>query len=121
MHAEIRRIEQEMEDHTKSGRSMEPVEETGMGVEVMCAEDLQQLCQTKAIITRLAVDPAQCTVRGEGVETAEVHQTTMTTKLANNKTTRRSAEIVSQLKSIYDGSVIKCDVDQSGPGEYCIH
>ena len=124
-HAEIRRrIEQEIEGHSKSGRIMEPVEEVDMGVEVRCAEDLQQLCQTKAKITRLAIDPAQCTVRGEGVETAEVHKTaevTLTANiLTNNKITRRSAIVVGQLKSLYDGSVDKCDVEQSEPGEYHI-
>ena len=125
MHAEIRsRIEREIKEHSKSGRSMEPVEEVDMGVEVRCAEDLQQLCQNKANITRLAIDPAQCTVRGEGVETAEVHKTaevTLTANiLTNNKTTRRSSVVVGQLKYLYDGSVIQCDVDQSGPGEYRI-
>ena len=52
------------------------------------------------------------------METAEVHQTaevTLTTKLINSKT-----EVVGQLKSLYDGSVVKCDVDQSGPGKYRI-
>ena len=125
MQAEIRsRMQREVEEHSKSGRSMEPVEEVDMGVEVRYAEALQQLCQTKANITQLAVDPDQCTVRGEGVKTAEVHQTAEVVLTANilinNKTTRRSAVVVGQLKSLYDGSVVKCDVDQSGPGEYCI-
>ena len=126
MHTEIRRrMEQEIKEHSKSGRSMEPVEEADMGVEVRCAEDLQQLCQTKSIITRLAVDPAQCTVRGAGVETAEVLKiaevTVIANTLTNNKTTRRSVIVVGQLKSLYNQSVIQCDVDQSGPGEYRIH
>ena len=126
IHAEIkRRIGREIEEHSKSGRSMEPVEESDMGVEVRCAEDLQQLCQNKANITRLVyIDPAQCTVRGEGVETAEVHKTAEVTLtdniLTNNKITACSAIVVGQLKSLYDESVIQCDVDQSGPGEYRI-
>ena len=125
MHAEIRRrIEREIEEHSKSGRSMEPVQEADMGLEVRCAEDLQQLCQNKANITRLAIDPAQCTVRGEGVETAEVHKTaevTLTANiLTNNQTTRCSSVVVGQLKSLYNGSVVQCDVNQSGPGEYRI-
>ena len=118
MHSEIRSSMQGEEDeHSKSGKIV-LAEEADMGVEVRCAEALQQLCQTNANITQLAQDPAQCTVRGEGVETAEVHQTaevTLTTKLINSKT-----EVVGQLKSLYDGSVVKCDVDQSGPGEYRI-
>ena len=126
MQAEIRsRIQGDVEEHSKSGRSMEPVEEADMvGVEVRCADALQQLCQANANITQLAVDPAQCTVRGEGVKTAEVHQTAEVTLTANilinNKTTRCSAVVVGQLKSLYDGSVVKCEVDQSGPGEYRI-
>ena len=118
MHSEIRSSMQgEKDEHSKSGK-IELAEEADMGVEVRCAEALQQLCQTNANITQLALDPAQCTVRGEGVKTAEVHQTaevTLTTKRINSKT-----EVVGQLKSLYDGSVVKCDVDQSGPGEYRI-
>ncbi len=123
MHTDIRRqIKREIEEHSKSGRNLEPVEEVDMGVEVRCEEELQQLCQEKAKII-LGADPAQCTVSGEGAESAEVHQTaevTLTTRLSNNKTTRRSTEVVSELKSLYNGSVMKCNVDQSGPGEYRI-
>ncbi len=124
MHTEIRRrIQQEVGEHSKSGRSLEPVEEADMGVEVRCDEALQKLCQSKAKITRLAPDPAQCTVRGEGTHTAEVNQTdevTLTTKLTNKETTRRRVVVVSELKYLYDGSVVKCEVDQSGPGKYRI-
>ncbi len=123
MHTDIRRqIKREIEEHSKSETRLEPVEEADVGVEVRCAEELQRLCQTKAKII-LGVDPAQCTVSGEGAESAEVHQTaevTLTTRLSNNKTTRRSTEVVSELKSLYNGSVMKCNVDQSGPGEYRI-
>ena len=111
------------EEHSKSENNTGQVENADIGVEVKCAEALQQLCQTKANITRLAVDPVKYTVRGEGKETAEVGKTaevTLTTKLANNKTTRRSVAVVSELKSLRDGSVVKCTVDQSGPGEHNI-
>ena len=118
MHSEIRSSMQGEEDENSKSGKIELAEEADMEVEVRCAEALQQLCQTNANITQLALDPAQWTVRGEGVETAEVHQTaevTLTTKLINSKT-----EVVGRLKSLYDGSVVKCDVDQSGPGEYRI-
>ncbi len=124
MHTDIRRqIKREIEEHSKPETSLEPVEEADVGVEVRCEEELQQLCQTKAKITQLGADPTKCTVSGEGAESAEVHQTaevTLTTRLSNNKTTRRSTEVVSELKSLYNGSVMKCNVDQSGPGEYRI-
>ena len=52
-------IKQKIQDHGKSRRSLEPVEEADMAVEVTCAEALQQLCLTQANIT-IAVDPAKC-------------------------------------------------------------
>ena len=111
MHSEIRSSMQREEDKNSKSTKIELAEKAYMGVEVRCAEALLQLCQTNAN-TRLALDP------GEGAKTVEVHQTaevTLTIKLFNSKT-----EVVGQLKSLYDGSVIKCDVDQSGPGEYRI-
>ena len=123
MHIDIKRQIKEIEEHCKADRIMEPVEESDMGVEVICADALQQLFQTQAKMTRIVLDPAQCTVRGEGVKTAEVQQTsevTLTTKLTKNKISRRRAEVLGQLKSLYDGSVIQCNVNQSGPGEYHI-
>ena len=122
-HAEIRqKIEQETEE-SKPRRIKEPVVEADMGVEVSIAQYLQQLSQTMAKITRLAIDPAQCIMKGEGMKRASVHQTadmTLTLRLSNHVITRCKVMVTGQLKSIYNESVIKCDVDQSGPGEYRI-
>ena len=119
MHAEVKsRIERETNEHCKSRRSMEPVDEADMGVEVRCADALHQLHKTT--ITQLAVNPAQSTVKGEGAKIAEVHKTaevTMTAKLTNHK---RNTVIFGQLKSLYDGSVIKCDVQQLEAEKYCL-
>ena len=114
-----RRIEQETEE-SKPGRMKEPVVEADMGVEVRLRDDLQQLSQTKAKITRLAIE---CIMKGEGMKRAEVHQTAdmiLTVRLSNNEIPKRKVIVTGQLKSIYDESVIKCDMDQSGPGEYRI-
>ena len=47
MHAEVKsRIDREIKEHCKEGRSLDPVEEVDLGVEVSCAEDLKKLCQT---------------------------------------------------------------------------
>ena len=43
----LERIEQEIEERSMSRRSLEPVEKVDIGVEVRCAEALQQLCQTQ--------------------------------------------------------------------------
>ena len=74
-HAEIRiRIEREIEEHCKSGRSLEPVEEVDIGVEVRCDEALQQLCQIQANIIQLPIDPAKCTVINEDSTKHEVNK-----------------------------------------------
>ncbi len=117
MHTEIKkRIEQEIEEQSQSGRNTEPVEEADMGVEVGCVEALQQLCQDKAKITRLAIDPKQCTLSTDNAESSLVDQSTtvaLTTKLSNGKTMRRKCVITAQLKSLCNGSVIKCEIKQS--------
>ncbi len=118
MHTEIKkRIEQEIEEQSQSGRNTEPVEEADMGVEVGCVEALlQQLCQDKAKTTRLAIDPTQCTLSTDNAESSLVDQSTtvaLTTKLSNGKTTRRKCVITAQLKSLCNGSVIKCEVKRS--------
>ncbi len=124
MHTEIKkRIEQEIEEQSQSGRNTEPVEEADVRVEVGCVEALHQLCQDKAKITKLAIDPTQCTLSTDNAESALVNQPTMvalTTKLSNSKTTTSKCVITAQLKSC-NGSVIKCEVKRSKKtGEYLI-
>ncbi len=124
MHTEIEKeLDQEIQTQSQSGKSREPLEEADMGVEIECCEALHQLCQTNAKICQIAIDPAQCTVRGEGAEFAIVQQVaavTLTTKLINSKITGRRASVTGQLKSLWDGPVIECEVEQSGLGEYRI-
>jgi len=115
-----RRIEHEIEEYSKSENSLELVEEADMGVEVCCAEDLENLCQVKAMITRLW-DPVKCIVSGKGKETAVVDKTaefTLSTNLPYK--TKRSINIASELKPLYDGSDIKCTIDQIEHGHYHI-
>ncbi len=126
MHTEVKkRIEQEIEEQSQSGRNTEPVEEADMGIEVGCVEALlQQLCQTTAKITQLVIDPSQCTLSTGNAESSLVDQSTtvaLTTKLSNSKITRRKSVITAQLKSLCNGSVIKCEVQRSKKtGEYLI-
>ena len=56
MQAEIQsRIDRVLQEQQKEGKAVEPVEEADLGVELSCVEELKQLCQTKARITRLPV------------------------------------------------------------------
>ena len=116
MHAELEsRIDQEVKEHRKEGRSLDPVEEVDVGVEVSCTEDLKQLCQIKAKITRLPIDPEQCVLSGEGVKMAEINKATtsnlfLKTKLTNGRDTKRKCTITCHLKSLVDGSIVKCNL-----------
>ena len=90
---------------------MEPVEEVDVGVEVRCAEALQQLCQNKAKLTQLSTAPAKCTVSGEGAKATVLN----TISEALLTTTKCKCKIDCHLKSLSSGSVIKCHV-KWGPG-----
>ena len=118
MHAEIgSRIKQEIEEH-KSGRNLTPVEEVDIGVEVSCAEALEHLFQTQAKITQLPV----CLVINRISSKAEVNHLTEvilhTSKLCNNKPTRRALHIDCHLKSLLNASPITTNIKDIGANQY---
>ena len=84
MHAEIKEnIKHSIAEHGQSETTTIPSEEADVGMEVVSPASLHKLCQTETRITRLLLDLAQCTLTGERLETAELHQTidlTLTTK-----------------------------------------
>ena len=122
-HAEIRRrIEREIKEHSKSGRSLEPVVGVDVGVEVRCAEALQQLCQTQANIIQL-IDPAKCTVTMDDSTKHEVNKisnATLVTRLSSNKISRRHCKVSCSLRSLYNNVITECKVGQTGAGQYSI-
>ena len=121
MDTEIRKtIQQKIQEHSKSGRSLEPVEEADMAVEVTCAEALQQLCLTQANITP-AVDPAKCTV--DLTAPAEVsipYVGTLTTRHSNGKVNNRKCKVTCHIKSLYNGVTTDCTIGKDRPGRYSI-
>ena len=89
MHKDIRsRVMHEMDQHSKGRTLMEPMEEVDLGIEVRCTEEVLQLCQTKASVIQLPIDPTQCRMTGEGVKIAEIHQTAIVTLTANKLTNK---------------------------------
>ena len=123
-HAEIRgRIEREIDERSKSGRILKPVEEVDVGLEVMCAEALQQLCQTQANIIQLPIDPAKCTVTMEDNTEYVVNKpshATLVTRLSSNKILRRHCKVCCSLRSLYNNVITECKVGQTGAGQYSI-
>ena len=122
MHTEMRKtIEHKIEEHSKSGRSLDPVEEVDMGVEVRCAKALQQLCQTQAMITKLPIDPAKCTVHlEETAEVGKIFKGTLITRLSNSKQTKRNCKVSCQMTSLYNGVITECIIDGDGSGRSSI-
>ena len=117
MHAELAcQIQQGVEEHDEGVVSLESVEEVDLGVEVTCAEALQQLCLTKAKLTQLSIAPAKGIVSGEGAKAAVLN----TISEASLTTTKRNCKIDCHLKSLSNGSIIKCHTDQTGARNYSI-
>ena len=118
VHAEIgSRIKQEIEEH-KSGRNLTPVEEVDVGVEVRCAEALEHLFQTQAKITQLPVSLVINRISSK----AEVNHLSEvilhTSKLFNNKQTRRALHIDCHLKSLLNASPITTNIKDIGADQY---
>ena len=112
------RIDREIQEQQKEGENLAPIEEVDMGVEVSCAEDLKQLCLTKAKIMQLAIEHA---VTGEGVESAEVNKMSefrVVTTLSNGKPTKQSGVVECRLHSLAKDSTTKCTVDLIQGVEY---
>ena len=87
MHAELAcQIQRGFEECNEGVVSLEPVEKVDVGVEVRCAEALQQLCQTKAKLTQLSIATAKCTVSGKGAKAAvlnTISEASLTTTKCN--------------------------------------
>ncbi len=123
---EMHRDLQSRIDRETRERNLEPVEEVDIGVRTNCVEDLQKFCQTKIDIIRLAVDPTKCAVIFEGKDLFQVNKPVATSlklikKLSNNRPTKQGYDFQCQLKSLCNGSIIKCNVDLIKGNEYRIH
>ena len=115
------RIDREIQEQQKEGENLAPVEEVDMGVEVSCAEDLKQLCLTKAKIMQLPIDTTKCMIIGEGVKSAEVSNMSefrVVTALSNGRPTKQLVVVECRLHSLAKDSTTKCTVNLIQGGEY---
>ena len=123
MHTEIQsQINREIE-HQKEGKNLELVEEVDLGVEVNCAEDLKQLCQTKANITRLHIDVSRCAVIGEGLKSAELNEPShfeVFPLLSNGRPPKQACVVACSLKSLADDTITRCQVELIEGNKYHI-
>ena len=116
------RIDKEIEEYGKEELNLEPVEEVNIKVMVNCAENLKQLCRTEATVTQ-HIDPEKCIITREGIKTAKINQVTklyLKTKLANGMNTKCPCSVVCHLKSLANGSTIKCNIAYVVGNEYLI-
>ena len=124
MHVEIKsRIEKEIKEHCKVGKNFMPEEEVDIGVEMSCFQDLEQFCKDKAKLIQLPIDPAKYAMRGEEIKSGEVSRECelfLTPKLTNGKRTKRECAVDCHLKSLVNGTIIKCNIDERKDNEYRI-
>ena len=114
-----KQIKKSIKEHYK--KSLDPVEEVDIGVEMSCADDLKQLCKTKSKMIRLPIDPAKCIVSCDGMKTVEINEMAkLDFSLRTKQSTKHKCAIECHLKSLVNGSIIKCMVDQIGGNEYRI-
>ena len=118
VHAEIgSRIKQEIEEH-KSGRNLTPVEDVDVGVEVRCTETLEHLFQTQAKITQLPVSLVINRISSKADVNHLSEVVLYTSKLFNNKQTRRALHIDCHLKSLLNASPITTNIKDIGADQY---
>lgn len=99
---------------------LEPVEEADIEVDVSCAEDIKNLCETKAMISQRVID---YTVTGEGIKAAEIRKESnfqVSFKPSATKLYRRAPQVACDLKSLRTESIVKCEVNQIEVGKYAI-
>ena len=110
MHAELQSlIDTAIQQQQEGGKKLEPVEEADLAVEVSCAEELKQLCQTRATITK------KCTLTQQN---AEVNKPCRAVLKAPGKPT--ISTVLAHLKSLVNGSTVQCQVESVEDGEFCI-
>ena len=124
IHAKLEnRIDREIEEHRKEGKSLDPVEEVDIGMEVNCTEELKELCQTKAKVIQFPIDPTKCIVSDDGMKSPEIDKMSkfsVKTKLTNGKDMKRKCAITCHLKSLVNGSIVESNVDRIQGNEYHI-
>ena len=82
-------------------------------MEVICAEALEQLCQTIARIVEYPIIKVnKVASKAEINEISEVRMSIFPNK--------PDTPVYCRLNSLYNGSLIECDVQEIGAGEYCI-
>ena len=98
-----------------------PVEVANIGVRVVCAETISDLCQKNAELVVLRVDPTKCTAEGSGTNIAEVGkpaQFTVRTVYQNEHLCGEKQKVEAELKSLVSDSIIHADINSKESGVY---
>ena len=107
-------IDREIQEQLKEADHLAPAVEADIGVELSCAEDLKQICYTKAKLTQLATE---YTITGEGFKSAEVNKTSefqVVARLSNGKPIKQALVVGCHLKSLHDSTTTCSTVNLRG-------
>ena len=117
MHTDIARLVQQVakEQHESSRDSLVPVEEADLGIELDCAETLQQLCQTKARIKQLSA-----VVSFKPPTSVKVNEKFETTVTATLDSINPVSSLSCNLKTVYDDTMVEVCTERRKCGEYTV-
>ena len=124
---EFMSLQQQIQEHiqeqcAKHGHiNLVPAEVANIGVRVVCAEGISDLCQKNAEVIILPADPTKCTAEGPGTKVAEVGkpaQFTVRTMYHNGQLCRELQVVKAELKSFVKDSVVHAKVTLKGRGVY---
>ena len=116
-------IQERVHDHCEKHERIDliPVEVANIGVRVVCAEGISDLCRNNAAIMLLPV-PTKCTAEGPGVKVAEVGkaaQFTVRTVYQNGQLCKEKQTVVeAELKSNVNDSIVHAKVVSKLGGVY---
>ncbi len=103
-------------------RLLKPAAEADIAVDVAtCPDKVSQLLLQHAVLALPKADPSKCTVEGAGFELATTRQPAsfvLHVRYQNGQPCRDSQNVLVELKSKVDGSVIQAEVKEQSPELY---
>ena len=100
---------------------IDPVENADFGVEVLDPEYLKRVCESDVVVYERNVESLDCTVKGDGVQTAEMNKLAKFTLFCiNNCHQQRPLIIEVTLKSLVNSTSLQLDAVPVKKGVYSV-
>ena len=111
----LQQIATEAQKHKQRKDELQPVEEVDLGVIVDFSDALQRLCSAEARVFQL---PLTCELCYDSITYNDESEAILTLKYSNGTISKRSFDILCQLKNISSELTTDCLVELGGVGKY---